>query len=300
MAKKVQFGSRIGLIAATVGSAVGLGNIWRFPAEAQANGGAAFLILYIICILLLGIPVMLAEFALGRGTHGDAISAFKILSPRKKWWLTGALAILASYLILSFYMVVAGWTLEYFWQSITGNLYAPVAGSELASDPMEASFTARMSEYITGSWRPLIVTYVMIFLNLFILLKGVQKGIEKMSNVMMPLLFVLLVGFACVAMTFPKAMDGLAFFLYPDFSKITPGVVVNALGQAFFSLSLGMCLVRKSVDRQIQHFLVKCVKKTKNSGTNLRFRQSMPGTAAEKVSVRLTRNTILRSGHCLQ
>lgn len=240
MAKKAKFGSRVGLIAATVGSAVGLGNVWRFPAEAQSNGGAAFLLLYIICVLLLGIPVMLAEFSLGRGTHSDAIGAFRKLSPGRKWWITGALATLASYLILSFYMVVAGWTLEYFWQSITGQLYAPVAGTETSTDPMAASFHARMGEYITGSWRPLIVTYVMIALNLFILMKGVQKGIEKMSNIMMPVLFVLLLGFACVAMTFPKAFEGLAFFLHPDFSKITPTVMINALGQAFFSLSLGM------------------------------------------------------------
>lgn len=240
MAKKAKFGSRVGLIAATVGSAVGLGNVWRFPAEAQSNGGAAFLLLYIICVLLLGIPVMLAEFSLGRGTHSDAIGAFRKLSPGRKWWITGALATLASYLILSFYMVVAGWTLEYFWQSLTGQLYSLVPGTENSSDPMAASFHARMGEYITGSWRPLIVTYVMIALNLFILMKGVQKGIEKMSNIMMPLLFVLLLGFACVAMTFPKAIDGLAFFLNPDFSKITPSVMINALGQSFFSLSLGM------------------------------------------------------------
>lgn len=240
MVKKAKFGSRIGLIAATVGSAVGLGNVWRFPAEAQANGGAAFLIIYVLCVLLLGIPVMLAEFSLGRGTNSDAVGAFMKLSPGKKWWGTGAIAILASYLILSFYMVVAGWTLEYLWQSITGNLYAPVAGTVNAPDPMAASFHARMGEYITGSWKPLIMTYIMIAVNLFILLKGVQKGIEKMSNVMMPVLFLLLLVFACVAMTFPKAYDGLAFFLSPDFSKITPGVVINALGQAFFSLSLGM------------------------------------------------------------
>lgn len=240
MAKKVQFGSRIGLIAATVGSAVGLGNVWRFPAEAQANGGAAFLILYIFCVLLLGIPVMLCEFSLGRGTGSDAVGAFMKLSPGKKWWITGAIAILASYLILSFYMVVAGWTLEYFWQSLTGNLYAPVAGTEDSPDPMAASFHARMGEYITGSWKPLVMTYVMIAINLVILLKGVRKGIEKVSNVMMPVLFILLLIFAGVSMTFPKAMDGLAFFLSPDFSKITPGVVINALGQAFFSLSLGM------------------------------------------------------------
>lgn len=240
MAKKAQFGSRIGLVAATVGSAVGLGNVWRFPAEAQANGGAAFLIVYVCCVLLLGVPVMLAEFALGRGTHSDAAGSFRKLSPGKKWWLTGALAIVASYLILSFYMVVAGWTLEYFWQSLTGELYRVAPGAGGSADPMAASFHIRMGEYITGSWQPLIMTYVMIAINLFILLKGVQKGIEKMSNVMMPVLFVLLVLFACGAMSFPKAYEGLAFFFNPDFSKITPEVIINALGQSFFSLSLGM------------------------------------------------------------
>lgn len=240
MAKKVEFGSRIGLIAATVGSAVGLGNVWRFPAEAQANGGAAFLIVYILCVLFLGIPVMLAEFSLGRGTHSDAAGAFLKLSPGKKWWYVGALAILASYLILSFYMVVAGWTLEYFIQSVTGNLYEMAKGAAMSENPEAASFHLHMSEYITGSWQPLIMTYIMIALNLFILLRGVQKGIEKMSNVMMPVLFLLLLIFAGVAMTLPGAVEGLVYFLYPDFSKITPGVVIDALGQAFFSLSLGM------------------------------------------------------------
>lgn len=239
MAKKVQFGSRIGLIAATVGSAVGLGNVWRFPAEAQANGGAAFLILYIFCVLLLGIPVMLGEFSLGRGTHSDSVGAFRKLSPGKKWWLTGALAILASYLILSFYMVVAGWTFEYFWQSMTGNLYSGLS-STADNDVLAGGFKEKMADYVGGTWKPLIVTYVMIAMNLFVLMRGVQKGIEKMSNIMMPILFILLVVFACVAMTFPKAMEGLAFFLNPDFSRITPEVCINALGQSFFSLSLGM------------------------------------------------------------
>lgn len=238
MAKKVEFGSRIGLIAATVGSAVGLGNVWRFPAEAQANGGAAFLILYIGCVFLLGVPVMLAEFSIGRGTGADASGAFRKLAPGKKWWLAGALAILASYLILSFYMVVAGWTLEYFWQSLTGALYELPA--DAGPEGMSSAFQARMGEYITGTWRPLVATSVMIVANLAILARGVRKGIEKMSNVMMPLLFVLLVAFAGVALTLPKAGEGLLFFLAPDFSKITPTVVVNALGQSFFSLSLGM------------------------------------------------------------
>ena len=220
MAGKAQFGSKIGLIAATVGSAVGLGNVWRFPAETQSNGGAAFLLLYIACVFLLGIPVMLAEFSLGRGKRSDAVGVFRKLSPHSGWWVVGAVAILASYLILSFYMVVAGWTLEYLWQSMTGYLYEPVNA--------------------VADSRPLIMTYIMLLINAGILMMGVQKGIEKMSNILMPLLFLLLLIFAGVSLTFPKAMEGLEFFLNPDFSKITPSVVVNALGQAFFSLSLGM------------------------------------------------------------
>lgn len=235
MTNKTQFSSRIGLVAATVGSAVGLGNVWRFPAETQAGGGAAFLILYIGCVFLLGIPVMIGEFALGRGGRSDAVGVFRKLSPGKKWWITGAVAILASYLILSFYMVVAGWTLEYLWQSLTGALYAS-DGNQSA----DLHFTDRMTRYIASDIRPLIATYAVLVINLVVLLKGVQKGIEKISNILMPVLFVLLTIFACVSLSLPGAKEGLEFFFRPDFSKITPSVAIGALGQAFFSLSLGM------------------------------------------------------------
>lgn len=241
MSQKNTFASKIGLIAATVGSAVGLGNVWRFPAETQANGGAAFLLIYIGCVFLLGIPVMTAEFSLGRGGASDATGVFRNVTPGKKgWWTVGALAILASYLILSFYMVVSGWTLEYVVQSITGNLYP--AAAEAVSTPAgeELAFQNKMAEYISGTYQPLIMTYIMLAANLFVLLKGVQKGIEKMSNIMMPVLFVLLVVFCAVSLSLPKAAEGVEFFLKPDFSVINAGTVVNALGQAFFSLSLAM------------------------------------------------------------
>ncbi len=241
MSQKNTFASKVGLIAATVGSAVGLGNVWRFPAETQANGGAAFLLIYIGCVFLLGIPVMTAEFSLGRGGASDATGVFRNVTPGKKgWWTVGALAILASYLILSFYMVVSGWTLEYLVQSITGNLYP--AAAEAVSTPAgeELAFQNKMAEYISGTSQPLIMTYIMLAANLFVLLKGVQKGIEKMSNIMMPVLFVLLVVFCAVSLSLPKAAEGVEFFLKPDFSVINAGTVVNALGQAFFSLSLAM------------------------------------------------------------
>lgn len=237
MSNKAQFATKIGLIAATVGSAVGLGNVWRFPILAQSNGGAAFLLVYVGCVFLLGIPVMLAEFSLGRGGRSDAVGSFMNVTPGKKWWLAGALAILASYIILSYYMVVAGWTLEYTWQSITGDLYTPVAASGAMDN---AQFSAKMADYIVDDINPLIFTWIMIAANFAILLGGVKKGIERLSNILMPLLFVLLIIFAYVSLSLPKASEGLDFFLNPDFSKIDATVVVNAMGQAFFSLSLGM------------------------------------------------------------
>lgn len=233
---KATFSSKLGLIAATVGSAVGLGNVWRFPAETQSNGGAAFLIIYVLCMLILGVPVMLAEFSLGRGTNSDAVGAFVKLKPKSPWWMAGGLAILASYLILCFYMVVAGWTFEYLWQSIAGNLYAV----DSTNVGMDATFHAKMENYICSDLPPLYNLYFLIVLNIAILLCGVQKGIERLSNVLMPLLFILLLIFCGVSLSLPGASTGLKFFLSPDFSKITPAVIVNALGQAFFSLSLGM------------------------------------------------------------
>lgn len=237
MSDKNEFATKIGLIAATVGSAIGLGNVWRFPAETQENGGAAFLLLYVGCVLLLGVPVMLGEFVLGRGGRSDAAGVYRRLSPGSRWWVVGAVAILASYLICVFYMVVGGWTLEYLLQSLTGALYSTV-GQEGGID--SAHFAEVMNGLLFGWWQPVAATVAVILLNIVILLRGVQKGIEKLSNVLMPLLFVILVGLVVVALTLPGAAGGLEFFLSPDFSKITPAVFVNALGQTFFSLSLGM------------------------------------------------------------
>lgn len=231
-----QFASKLGLIAATVGSAVGLGNVWRFPAEAQANGGGAFLIVYLFCVLLLGIPAMLGEFAIGRNGATDAVGAYKKIAPGKAWWIVGMMGIVASFLILCFYTVVTGWTLEYLVNSLTGSLYSNVG----AATDADASFSWTMHEYIASDWQPLIYTFITLVITAGVLMMGVEKGIERVSNIMMPALFILLLIFCVASLTLPGAGKGVEFFLWPDFSKITPMVVINALGQAFFSLSLGM------------------------------------------------------------
>lgn len=239
MSEKVSFGSKISLIAATVGSAVGLGNVWRFPNEVQENGGAAFLVVYIGCILLLGIPVMLAEFSLGRGTGLDTVGAFKRLTPSKPWWGIGVISLLASYMITCFYMVVAAWTMHYLWGSIDGSLYAGLTEGMSALE-MKDVFTGRFADFVGSAWSPMLWIGIVLAVNMFILLKGVKSGIERMSNALMPLLFVILLVLCGVSLSLPGAGEGVEFFLRPDFSKLNAGVFVSALGQAFFSLSLGM------------------------------------------------------------
>ncbi len=225
-------------MAATVGSAVGLGNVWRFPNEVHANGGATFLIVYIGCILLLGIPVMLAEFSLGRGTASDSVGAFRQLAPGRPWWLAGGVALLASYMILCFYMVVAAWTLEYLWTSATGQLYDGLEAAGQAG--CDGFFADKLSTYIASAWSPIVWIALVLIINMVVLIRGVQRGIERMSNLLMPVLFVILLVLCGVSLSLPSAGQSVEFFLRPDFSSLSPSLIVNALGQAFFSLSLGM------------------------------------------------------------
>lgn len=240
MASNKLFSSKIGMIAATVGSAVGLGNIWRFPAEVHDGGGAAFLMIYVVCVVVLGIPVMLSEFALGRAGRSDAVGAMLRVGASKRWSLVGGWATLASYLILCFYMVVAGWTFEYLVESATGGLFDFDKGTVDQAAGLNGAFTEKMETFISGSWNPLINTFVMIMINIVVLIGGVRKGIERLSNIVMPLLFIILLVFVGVSLSLPRAWEGVEFFLRPDFSKVTPSTVISALGQAFFSLSLGM------------------------------------------------------------
>ena len=231
---RVTFGSKIGVILATVGCAVGLGNIWRFPYMLGSNGGAAFLLVYLLCILLLGLPVMITEFFIGRHTNRNAAGAFKELAPGTKWSLIGYNGVLAAFLILGFYSVVAGWTLEYVLQAFSGSL----------SDKTATDFATDFNNFSTGLIRPIIWTVTFIVLTHVIIISGVKSGIERASKIMMPLLFLFLLILAIRSITLPNASEGLTFLFQPDFSKINSSVILSAMGQAFFSLSIGMgCLI---------------------------------------------------------
>ena len=234
MGKRVQFVTKMGVIAATVGSAVGLGNIWRFPYEAGEHGGGAFLVLYLVCVLLLGIPVMIAEFVIGRSTHRNSLSAIKMLKPGSKYHNVSYIGILASLMILSFYSVVAGWILEYLYQSIVGGLSGHTA----------QEYAEIFSGFTASPYRSVIWTTLFLMLNFLVLRRGIEKGIERLSNIMMPILFAILIVFCVNSLLLPDSSKGLNFLFNPDFTKITPKVVLGAMGQAFFSLSLGLtCLL---------------------------------------------------------
>lgn len=223
------FNTRFAAIATTVGSAVGLGNIWRFPYEAGKNGGGAFLICYLAFVFIIGVPVLIAEFAMGRGTRKNICGAYHELNTAHPFRFAGLLGIFGSWLILGFYSVVAGWTVEYCIDSAIGQL-------NFADSGMEHD----QFRQLTTGWRPVIWTIVFCICNYLILVRGVTKGIEKMSNILMPLLFVLLLAFCVNSLFLPGLAEGCAFLFAPDFSKIDSGVLLSALGQAFFSLSLGL------------------------------------------------------------
>ncbi len=224
------FSSNIGIIAAAAGSAIGLGNIWRFPYVVGENGGAAFLFIYLGIILALGIPAMLSEFTIGRRAQRNPIGAFLKLVPGKPWFLVGFMGVGAAFMILAFYAAVAGWTLEYIYQSLTGSF------SGKSPEELDQMFTG----FREGSWRPLLWFLLFMILTTAIVISGVKKGIERYSKILMPVLLAILIILIIRALTLPGAGAGLEFLFKPDFSKITTGTLMQALGQAFFSLSIGM------------------------------------------------------------
>lgn len=222
------WGSKLAFILAAAGSAVGLGNIWGFPTVAAANGGGAFLVVYLLAVALIGAPVMLAELVIGRRTERNPVGAFKALAPRSAWVVVGGMGVLAGIMILSFYSVIAGWTMAYVLKSASGEF---VAGAD----------TAAIFSGVAGSAGPAIGWHLAFMaLTVLVVIGGVKHGIERWTKVLMPALVVILLLLVVRAVTLSGAGPGLEFYLSPDFSELSGGVVLAAIGQAFFSLSLGM------------------------------------------------------------
>lgn len=228
MRDRGNFGSRIGMVLATAGSAVGLGNIWRFPFMAGQNGGAAFILIYLGCILILGIPGMLSEFIVGRHSQTNAARAYASFSKSRVWGLVGILGIITSTIILGFYSVVAGWCLQYLGASVAGQLKG------------DTTYVLQYFQSFSGDpVKPAILGIAFILITHFIVVRGVHNGIERASKLLMPLLFILLLIIVVASVSLPNASKGIEFLLKPDFSKVSAKVFLEALGQAFFSLSLG-------------------------------------------------------------
>lgn len=224
--KRENWGSRFGFLMAAAGSAVGLGNIWRFPYMTGNNGGGAFILIYAVFALVIGLSIMVAEFAIGRRTSLAAVGAYKKYS--KNWTFAGVLGVLSAFFIMGFYPVVGGWSLAYVFKSVTGLLADQGA--------IEGVFGA----FISAPVEPVVWMAIYLFINVFIVAKGVAGGIEKASTVLMPTLFVLFIFISIRSVTLPGAGAGLEFIFKPDFSEVTGSTFLAALGQAFFSLSLGM------------------------------------------------------------
>lgn len=223
VSSRATFTTRLGAVAAAVGSAVGFGNIWRFPYITGQNGGAAFLLIYVISVLMLGVPLLIAEFCIGRSAHRNVVGAFRKVAPGTPWHLVGVIGLLVAVLILGFYVVLSGWTLRYTWNAMIGQL----SGDDFGV-------------FVSSPFEPLFWTILAILINVGILLGGVQKGIERASNIMMPVLAILLVILVINSCFLPEFRQGMEFLFVPDWSKVNGQTWIDAIGQAFFSLSVAM------------------------------------------------------------
>lgn len=231
MDNRDRFSSKFGVIAAAAGSAIGLGNIWRFPYVLGENGGGAFFLIYLFFIFAIGIPVMLSELIIGRRSQKSIFGAFKVLSPNVGFFqIIGIMGVGAAFLILSFYSVVAGWTVEY---------TVLAFGNQLA-DKSPDQLSSLFQDFSTSLWRPIFYMVVFMVLTAGIVMGGIKKGIERYTKILMPLLFAIILVLCIKSLSLEGASEGLVFLFQPDFSKITSKVVLESLGQAFFSLSIGM------------------------------------------------------------
>jgi len=229
---RANFGTKLGVILATAGSAVGLGNVWRFPYMTGQNGGAVFILIYVVCVLLLGIPCMVSEFIVGRHGQANTARAYRIMAGRSPWAVIGCMGVLTGFLITGYYAVVSGWCLQYVWASLIGHLqgdpeYFKTYFAELSADPV----------------KPVLWTVIILGITGLIIRHGVRDGIERASKLLMPTLFLLLLIIVVASCMLPGAEKGIEFLFKPDFNKITGDVFLSALGQAFYSLSIAMgCL----------------------------------------------------------
>lgn len=238
MSERSKFSSKMGLLLAAAGSAVGLGNIWRFPTEVGQNGGAAFILLYIIAIVIFGMPIMIGEFMIGRASRVSVGRSYKKLKPGTNWKWLGRALVVTPFLIFCYYNVVAGWTLYYFGSAVTGTL-SHVANAALPE--FFSTFTGGpLTSFSAGSAWQLVCLVIFCMLTHFIVVKGVTSGIERFAKLMMPGLFFILLALCICSLTMEGAPAALRFLFTPDWSKITPSVTLSAVGQAFFSLSLAM------------------------------------------------------------
>ncbi len=230
--ERAKFGSKMGVILATAGSAIGLGNVWRFPYMAGENGGAAFIVFYIMCVVLLGLPCMVSEFIIGRHAQTNTARAYYKISGSKIWSIVGSLSVITGFLITSYYAVVSGWCLQYIYASSVGHL---------TGDP--EYFKQYFADFSSDPVRPIIWLIVILGITHLVIQHGVRDGIEKASKMLMPTLFILLLVLVVSSCMLPNAIAGVEFLFKPDFSKVTPDVILGALGQSFYSMSIGMgCL----------------------------------------------------------
>ena len=228
MSERANFKNTLGVILATAGSAVGLGNVWRFPYMTGQNGGASYIVIYILCVLLLGIPCMISEFIIGRHSASNTARAYNKMGNR--WWgIIGMLSVSTGFLITCYYVIVSGWCLQYMYATVLGELHGDAA-----------YFISYFSDFSSNPWKPLLWVAVFMGITHWVIIHGVRGGIERASKALMPALFILLLVIVVASCMLPGAERGISFLLKPDFSKIDGSVCLNAMGQSFYSLSIGM------------------------------------------------------------
>src|SRR5690625_2905744 len=228
-----QWTSKLGFILATAGSAIGLGAIWKFPYMAGISGGGAFFFIFLIFTLFVGMPILLAEFIIGRGSQKDAVSAYATFAPNTSWHLVGILGMVTCFILLSFYSVVGGWILLYLFQTLIGNL----------SGLPENEYGSLFNEFIADPVFAITAQFIFMAITIIVVAKGIQKGIERASKIMMPALFIAFIILVIRSLTLDNISEGISFFLYPDFSNINSKTILFALGQSFFSISVGVSVM---------------------------------------------------------